>query len=140
MKATSKQKIVQRIPFEAPVLPANTTMNNGIDKMINPGFDLFELLKNRANEYFIVRVNGESMIDSGISDGDKLIVHASSSPKNGEIVIAQLNSEMLVKRFEIINEKVYLISANQKFLPIEVFPDEQFSIMGVVKFVIHDLA
>jgi DNA polymerase V len=139
MKAHTKQKIKQRIPFEAPMVPANTTINNGIDKMIDASFSLFDLLKNKPQDYFLVRVNGESMIDSGISDGDTLIVHSSGTPKRGDIVIASLNGEMLVKRFDIIDGTVYLISANKKFLPIEIFPFEQFQIQGVVRFVIHSI-
>lgn len=139
MKATNKRKITQQIDFEAPVLPANTTLNHGIDKVIHSNFNLFDLLKKKPQEYFLVRVNGESMVDSGISDGDTLIVHSKSNPQKGDIIIASLNGDMLVKRFEIIEDKVYLISANQKFLPIEIFPEEQFSIQGVVRYVIHNI-
>jgi DNA polymerase V len=139
MKAYSKRKIKQRIPFEAPMLPANTTENKGIDKTIDAGFSLFDLLKNKPNEYFLVKVNGESMIGSGINDGDTLIVHSNSQPKSGEIVIASLNGNLLVKRFEMIEGKVYLIASNDQFLPIEIFPFEQFQIQGVVQHVIHQI-
>jgi DNA polymerase V len=86
-----------------------------------------------------VKVNGESMIGSGINDGDTLIVHSKSQPKSGEIVIASLNGNLLVKRFEMIEGKVYLIASNDQFLPIEIFPFEQFQIQGVVQHVIHQI-
>ncbi|OGU59851.1 MAG: hypothetical protein A2X64_04060 [Ignavibacteria bacterium GWF2_33_9] len=139
MKATSKQQLKNNFQFEAPVMPANTTQNHGIDKVLNVSFNIFELIKNKPEDYFLVRVNGESMIDAGISDGDSLIVNSKISPKENDIVIAQLNGEMLVKRYREKEGKLYLISANKNFLPIEVFPFEQFSIIGVVKFVIHSM-
>ena len=139
MKATSKQQIKNSLPFEAPVMPANTTQNHGIDKVLDVSFNIFELIKHKPEDFFLVRVNGESMNDAGISDGDSLIVNSKISPKENDIVIAQLNGEMLVKRYKEKDGKLYLISANKNFLPIEVFPFEQFSIIGVVKFVIHSM-
>ena len=139
MKASGKKQLKQKTPFEAPMMPANTTQNHGIDKVLNVSYNIFELIKNKPQDYFLVRANGESMIDSGISDGDSLIVNSKISPKDNDIVIAQLNGEMLVKRYQQKDGKVYLISSNQNFLPIEVFPFEQFSIIGVVKYVIHSM-
>lgn len=140
MKASLKQKIKKHINFEAPMLPANTTVINGIDHVIDADFSLYNLFKGKPQNFFLVRVNGESMLDIGINNGDLLIVETNNSPQKGQVVIASLNGEMLVKKFEIINEKVYLISANKRFLPIEIFPDEQFQIHGIVRHVIHSMS
>jgi len=79
------------------------------------------------------------MINENILDGDILVVDRKETPRDGKIVIASLNGEMAVKKFKIIEGKVYLYSANEKFLPIEISGLMEFQIQGVVKHVIHNL-
>jgi len=88
---------------------------------------------------YIVGVSGESMIDENIFQGDFLIVNRTEVPKNGSVVIASLNGELLVKTYRIIEDKEYLFSANSKFLPIQIKPFWEFQIQGVVKHVVRDI-
>ena len=101
-------------------------------------FDLSHYLVSDYENTFLVRVIGDSMIDENIYEGDILVVNKKEQPKDGKVVIASLNGEMAVKRFRRIEGKVYLYSANKKFLPIEILPYWQFEIQGIVKHVIKN--
>ena len=78
------------------------------------------------------------MIDENIDDGDVLVVDYSETAYENKIVIASLNGEMAVKKYQIIDGKPYLISANKQFLPVEIKPSWNFEIQGVVKYVIKN--
>ena len=71
--------------------------------------------------------------------GDILIVDAKSEPKDGQIVVASLDGEMTVKKLRRKDGKIYLVSANQKYLPIEITGYCKFEIQGVVKHIIHEV-
>lgn len=101
--------------------------------------DLNSLLVPIPEDYFLVKVSGESMINEGIYDGDILIVNRKEQAKNGSVVIAALNGELAVKTYRIIDGVTYLFSANEKFLPIEIKPYWEFQIQGIVKHVIHNI-
>ena len=101
--------------------------------------DLNEHLISHKISTFFVRVTGDSMIGGGIFPGDLLIVDRSLAPKIGNIVIAILNGEMTVKRFEEEKEKILLCSENDKYPDIKVNEYDDFSIWGVVTNVIHPL-
>lgn len=70
-------------------------------------------------DYFL-KVQGLSMKDIGILDGDLLAVHQTSQAKNGEIVVARIEDEVTVKRFQKDQHKVQLIAENPDFAPIEI--------------------
>ena len=76
------------------------------------------LFKPRAD--FLLRVRGLSMINAGILDGDLLAVHRSSEAHNGQIVVARLDDEVTVKRFQRRGEIVELIAENPDYSPIIV--------------------
>lgn len=139
MKAKTQGRIKPKFSFEAPIIQANISLRNTINEMVISEFNLYSLLKGNPRDYFLVRVNGESMKDIGIRNGDTLIVHSKSIPQDGDIVIASLNGETLVKTLKIVDNEIYLFAENAQFLPIKVFSEEQFSILGVVKFVIHKI-
>lgn len=86
-----------------------------------------------AADYFL-RVNGESMIDVGIFDGDLLAVHSVQEARNGQIVVARIGDEVTVKRYqrEGGSNLVTLIAENPDYEPIIVDLQEQdFSIEGL---------
>ncbi|MEH6651294.1 MAG: transcriptional repressor LexA [Motiliproteus sp.] len=70
-------------------------------------------------DYFL-RVQGLSMIDVGILDGDLLAVHQTQDVRNGQIVVARIDDEVTVKRFQKSGSSVQLIAENKDFDPIEV--------------------
>ncbi|MEF8698019.1 MAG: transcriptional repressor LexA [Candidatus Accumulibacter sp. UW20] len=67
---------------------------------------------------FLLRVRGLSMINAGILDGDLLAVHRSSEARNGQIVVARLDDEVTVKRFQEHEGVIRLIAENPDFQPI----------------------
>lgn len=69
---------------------------------------------------YLLRVRGMSMRDAGILDGDLLAVHKTEQARNGQIVVARLQDEVTVKRFEQNRHQVRLIAENPDFSPIEV--------------------
>jgi repressor LexA len=82
-------------------------------------------------DYFL-RVQGMSMRDVGILDGDLLAVHKTPSAENGQIVVARLTDEVTVKRLQRKGNRVRLLPENPDFQPIEVDPREDFfAIEGV---------
>lgn len=68
----------------------------------------------------LLRVSGLSMRDAGILDGDLLAVHATPKASNGDLVVARIDGEVTVKRFQRKGSKVTLLAANPDFAPIEV--------------------
>ncbi len=86
---------------------------------------------------FLLRVQGESMIDIGIFDGDLLAVRKSDTAKHGEIVVARINGEITVKRLDKKDKRVRLLSENQLFEPIVVQPGSEFFIEGLAVGVIR---
>jgi repressor LexA len=82
-------------------------------------------------DYFL-KVQGMSMRDAGILDGDLLAVHKTPTAENGQIVVARLTDEVTVKRFQRRGNRVRLLPENSDFQPIEVDPRRDFlAIEGV---------
>lgn len=139
MKVSKIIKIDKKYNFEAPVLKASTKLNKNISERINSErIDLNSLLIPKPDNVFLVKVNGDSMIGSKILDGDILVVDKKQKAKDGNIVISSLNGELTVKTFKIIEGKGYLVSSNEKFLPIELSEFFRFEIQGVVKHIIRN--
>jgi repressor LexA len=70
--------------------------------------------------HYLLRVEGMSMRDAGILDGDLLAVHRTPEAHNGEIVVARVDDEVTVKRFRRRGPRVLLIPENPDFDPIEI--------------------
>ena len=64
---------------------------------------------------FIIRVQGKSMVNAGIYDGDLLVVDKSLKPKNFSTVIANVHDELVVKSFVKESDKQFLTSGSKKF-------------------------
>ncbi len=77
------------------------------------------------------------MINAGINDKDLVIVSPKEQAKNGDIVVAMLNDEATVKKFEFINNKIRLIAENNSYLPIEIKKEDDFKLIGKVKGVVR---
>lgn len=109
------------------------------DDYLDKKLDLNEFLIKHPASTFYVRVKGDSMIKAGINSGDVLIVDRSLEPKDKKIVVAILNNEFTVKRVRRIKEKLFLVSENDDYPPIEVKEGADFEIWGVVLHVIHSV-
>ena len=89
---------------------------------------------------FIIRVQGKSMVNAGIYDGDLLVVDKSLKPKNFSTVIANVHDELVVKSFVKENDKQFLTSGSKKFED-RILIDEEADVFvwGVVTYVIHSV-
>ncbi|MFV2091212.1 MAG: transcriptional repressor LexA, partial [Pseudomonadales bacterium] len=83
---------------------------------------------------YLLRVHGDSMIEAGILDGDLLAVHKTAEASNGQIVVARIEDEVTVKRFQRTRQrnKVVLLPENSAYEPIEIdLKAQSFQIEGL---------
>ncbi len=86
----------------------------------------------KGDELFMLRVQGTSMIDAGIMNGDKIIVRRQQTAENGEIVVALVGDEAAtVKRFYKKDGKIVLHPENEALADM-IFEPEEVSILGKV--------
>ena len=96
---------------------------------------LDEYLITNKEATYILKVNGESMIEAGILPGDMLLVERGAEARDGDIVIAQIDSGWTMKYFRKRGRKVFLEAANQEYKPIH--PQYELKIAAVVRAVIR---
>ena len=117
-----------------------TGFSAAADDYAERGIDLNEQLIRNKPATFFLRVNSNAMVDAGIHSGDVVIVDRSLAPRNGSVVIAVLNGEMLIRRMQVQeNRRVLLVPATNNLGAIEVDASASFSVWGVVTYVIHSL-
>ncbi len=105
---------------------------------IEDDIDLNSHLITNAPATFIIRVQGKSMTNVGICDGDLLIVDKSLNPKNFSTVIANVNEELVVKTLIKSKETNYLTSGSKNTSDrINLTDNPEIIIWGVVTYVIH---
>ena len=105
---------------------------------IEDDIDLNSHLIKNAPATFIIRVQGKSMINVGIYDGDLLIVDKSLDPKNFSTVIANINEELVVKTLVKSKGNNYLTSGSKNTSDrINLTDNPEIIIWGVVTYVIH---
>ncbi|MDB6048028.1 MAG: lexA 2 [Pseudomonas sp.] len=80
---------------------------------------------------YLLRVQGDSMIEDGIFDGDLVGVLRSAEAKDGQIVVARLDGEVTIKRLETRAGEFRLLPRNPAYQPIVVSPTQDFAIEGV---------
>lgn len=107
------------------------------DDYMERGIDLNErLIMNKPATYFF-RMNSDAMKNAGIHPGDVLIVDRSIKAVNGKIIVASVNGELFVRRFEQHFNKAVLSAENKKFRDIVLDEFTQYASWGVVTCVIH---
>ena len=124
---------------QADVRTANATgFGAAADYYMERGIDLNEELIGNKPATFFMRVSSDAMKDAGIYKGDVAIVDRSVKAANGKIVIAIVNGDMLIRRFEKTNNKVRLLTDSNKLSVIQIDATcEDFAVWGVVTYVIH---
>jgi len=120
-------------PLSVPNLPASNIMRTPLPLVgrVAAGSPVLAQ-ENIENEYrvdpllfssrphYLLRVEGNSMLNAGILDGDLLAVHRTPEAQNGQIVVARLDDEVTVKRFKRKGHQVSLLPENPEFQPIMV--------------------
>ena len=92
--------------------------------------NLNDYLVKNSNSVFMLKVQGDSMIDAGIFEGDMALVDKNKSPLRGDIVAACIDGEWTLKYFEKTNGSTYLRAGNGKYA--NLYPRESLAIGGVI--------
>ena len=109
---------------------------------IREKLDLIKLLVRHKASTFFFRVDGVSMVDSGMDEGDIIIVDRAIDPYNNCKAVCYIDGEYTVKRVEISDRGVRLMPANENntaYKPLEITPENNFVIWGVVTWVIKKM-
>ncbi|MGH8145559.1 MAG: transcriptional repressor LexA [Rhodanobacteraceae bacterium] len=118
---TLRLPLVGRVAAGAPILvEANIERTLGVDRaLFKPEPD------------YLLRVQGESMVDAGILDGDLIAVRQSPEARNGQIVVARVDDAFTVKVFKRDRRGIHLLPRNPAYAPIEVDASREFAIEGL---------
>ena len=90
---------------------------------------------------FYGKVEGDSMEDAGINDGDIAVIDRSVAPQNGDIVVGYVNGEFTIKFLDLTHKDegyIELRPANKKYQPIRINEDDNFEVWGVVVWTIKN--
>lgn len=90
---------------------------------------------------FYGRVEGDSMIEAGICDGDIAVIDRSIEPCDGDIVVGYVNNEFTIKYLDLKHRKdgyIELRPANKAFKPIRIHAEDDFEVWGVVVWTIKN--
>lgn len=107
------------------------------DDYIEGLLNLNEKLIPRPSSTFIAVAEGDSMTGAGIYEGDLLIIDKSITAAHNQIVVAVVNGEFTIKRLIFRFPKTILQPENSKYKPIEITPEMNFQVWGVVTHTIH---
>jgi SOS-response transcriptional repressor LexA len=85
----------------------------------------------RREAIFLVRVSGDSMTGAGIMPGDVIVVERGAEARHGEIVVAEVDGEWTLKRYQRDRSGVKLVAENPKYP--EIRPGQNLTIGGVIR-------
>ncbi len=100
------------------------------EENIEGTFNIQSSLINGKANCFALKVKGDSMINAGIFEGDVVIINPQKDANNGEIIVAMIDNEATLKRFERKKDSISLIPENDNYTPISINKDDNFSIIG----------
>tara|TARA_R110002126_G_scaffold10146_2_gene45654 strand:+ start:2347 stop:2778 length:432 start_codon:yes stop_codon:yes gene_type:complete len=126
----------QQIPFYSD--PVKAGFPSPAQDYVERTLDLNELCIRHPTATFFVRVEGDSMIEAGIYDGDVLVVDRSVDAEHGDIVVAAVGNEFTVKEL-CTRPSLMLLPRNPAYKPIRPRNGEELNIFGVVTNVIRQM-
>ena len=80
---------------------------------------------------YLLRIEGDSMRDDGIFDGDFVAIKRTPEGRNGQIVVARIDGEITIKKLKITKQQILLLPRNPDYAPITVPADADFAIEGI---------
>lgn len=120
-------------------IPLLGLVEAGIPTSVDPNLldslNLDEYLVGNKESTYLLEVKGDSMIDEGIKEGDLVLVERKGDPKDGDIVIAEVDGGWTMKYFKKKGAVVYLKPANKNYSPI--YPQYDLKVAAIVKGVIR---
>ncbi len=117
--------------------PVRAGFPNPADDARGLPLDLNELVVRHPVSTFYLRVEGDSMIDAGVTPGDIVVVDKSLEPRSGDMVVAAIDGDFTLKHLKRSGEQAWLVAANSAYKPIALHDALDAQIWGVVTFVIH---
>lgn len=100
--------------------------------------NLLRMLCPNPEASYLIRVQGDSMIDADIHSGDIVIVDKSNrNPDEHQVAVCEYNGEYTLKRFVMKDGVGYLVPANPEFPRIRIKEDDDFRVWGTVTYIIH---
>lgn len=136
--AFKKGKLFQTLPLYLSKVSAG--FPSPAEDELAEQLDLNNYLIKHPAATFLVRANGDSMINAGIHENDILIVDRSITPSNGKIVIVAIDGQLTVKRLQKNkNGRITLLAENPHYPPIEIQDGNELHIWGVVTNIIHSV-
>ncbi len=105
---------------------------------MSESIDLNRTLVKHPSATFYARVTGDSMEEEGIADGDLLIIDKSLQAEHGDLAVCCLNGEFTLKRLRYRDggARMQLMPSNRRYRPIDVTPDDDFMVWGVVTYTV----
>lgn len=95
-----------------------------------------ELIEHPAATFY-AKVAGDSMEEEGITEGDILVVDRAVEPEHGDLAVCCIDGEFTLKRLRFAGpDRIVLMPSNRHYPPIEVGPDTEFTVWGVVLYTI----
>ena len=132
-----------KIDFDSePVLEISGEIKAGFPSPaddIKEKLDLMKLLVRHPASTFYFRISGVSMVDASLDEGDIVVVDRSLDLYNNCIAVCFIDGEFTVKRVSVETDKVLLLPANKKYKPIEITPENDFLVWGIVTYVIKKI-
>lgn len=96
-----------------------------------------ELIRHPAST-FLARVQGDSMKDAGVCDGDMLVIDKSLAPFDGAMAVCCIDGEFTLKFIKIAKKGLWLVPANELYRPLLITEQNNFLIWGIVTYSIHN--
>lgn len=103
---------------------------------IDLSIDLNKHLIAHPSATYYGRVQGESMKNAGINDGDLLVIDKSIEPEHGKIAVCFIDGEFTLKRIKLTKDELWLMPENEAYKPIKVEPENELVIWGIVTYII----
>ncbi len=119
--------VLGRVAAGSPILAEENLTGN---------LDLADMF-GQTEELFALKVRGDSMVNAGIFDGDYVIVRKQETATPGDIVVALINDEATVKRFQPKRGYVELVAENPQYPPIVVDKTKSLRLLGTVRGVVR---
>jgi len=126
--------VIIGLPMPVPLLatPVRAGFPSPADDFIKEEIDLQRLLIANRPATFLVRVAGDSMLLARLHDGDLAVVDRSLTPRNGDIVVVDIDGERSFKVWKRTGPRVTLHFANPRFPEFRLAPDAVIEVWGVV--------
>ena len=120
-------------------IPLLGVVEAGIPTSVDPNtldsMSLDDYLVGNREATYLLEVKGDSMIDEGIKEGDLVVVERRGNPKDGDIVIAEVDGGWTMKYFKKKGNLIYLKPANKNYSPI--YPQYDLKVAAIVRGVIR---